>query len=113
MTSQDIALKIYKQVKPIKDRESAMLKIFSIVTTEQDCDFNEVKEIYEKIQSGQVLVAQVISRTEIPEKEKNELESKIKQEFTDKELIFEYSVQSDIQEMLKVKIGDRVLSLDI
>ncbi|KKQ34686.1 MAG: hypothetical protein US52_C0050G0002 [candidate division WS6 bacterium GW2011_GWA2_37_6] len=111
MEQEKLAVKIYKEVAQIGNRELALLTMLKLLKDEKDIE--KVIEIYEQIINKEIIVVAVLSRSDLNSSEKERIENNVKKEVGDKKIIFDYSTNPDMGSLLTIKIEDKVLTLDI
>lgn len=105
MTNQDIAINIYKEIKNINPSELKILKMLELVNN-PGASIKEIVEFYEKIVKGELLIIDIVSRIELDQNQKENLEGKIKEEIK-QDLAFNYEIKSNISRPLIVRINDK------
>lgn len=88
------------------DSIELILNVLSITKSE---DINEVLNVYQKILKKEISLVEIVCGFEISKEQKRELEKKLTQKFNPKELVFTYTLNSDVIGGIQIKIDDMLL----
>lgn len=104
-----LAAKLHKLKLHTKDETLWLLSSFKILSEVKD--INSVINNYKNIISGKLKVVEIISSLELEKQQKDKLESRIKSEFKNLELVFIFNINEKIAKGIQITVGDDLVEL--
>lgn len=105
-----LAKNIYLKLKELKKNNSDTgTLLFSIVKEMMSSDIDKVFENYQSILEGNIIVIEVLSATELTDKQVKELEKNIKLKFPNNELVFDYRIDLKVKGGVVIRHNDNVI----
>ncbi|MBD3280029.1 hypothetical protein GF389_00710 [Candidatus Dojkabacteria bacterium] len=108
MDANEIAIKIYKEVSKLESQE---LRVLEILAMTEGADVKKVLNVYRSIVSGSTGVVDVVTKYSLSDEQRKKIEKGISKQF-EKEVLFAYEVNKYQDELMKVKIGNKLLEFN-
>lgn len=100
---KELAARLYKKSNSSQDLGYVILSAFSLL---KEADVDNVLQAYEKIISGELVIADVVTSVELGPQQKQQIISKLTSLFTKQELVFLFSLEQGVEKGIKIKVGD-------
>lgn len=85
------------------------LFFLEVVRLAKLADMGKLIEIYQKIINGEIVVVKITTSVALTDAEKEKLESKINDKFSDKKLAFAYVVEPGSDKAIEIQVGDDLI----
>lgn len=90
--------------------EDITLRILEVFNIAGELNIKEVIKYYKRILKGEYEVAEVVTALELDESAKQKIEENLKRRFPDKELIFVFDSDPEIEGGIRIIVGDNKIT---
>lgn len=105
---------IVKKINDISKIENEQVRVLRLLKLVEGVDsLDDVLSSYEKFLEGNLQIVEVITMSELENSQKTKLETKLKQQFKQIELIFDYKVQNDAEELIQIKLNQKLIKFSL
>lgn len=109
MTEKEIAARIYLKSGDVNDPVELLLEVLSLA---ESANKASVLETYKTLKSGELVATHVITSVELTNEQKSQLEKKVAAKFSEKNLVFVFSVDKQVKHGIEIKVGDDLVDFN-
>ncbi|MBD3281087.1 hypothetical protein GF389_06265 [Candidatus Dojkabacteria bacterium] len=111
MDKNQAIIKIFQEIKPIKDIELKFLMLLEIAGS-SDLSIKELIDLYSQVKQQEVLIVSISSRIKLQKEQKDKLEKSLDKEFKNR-LIFDYQIDPKQSKIIDIKVNDDQAQINV